>query len=104
MSNNARLPQRLAGNRHVSPLLAEDLPHMQSIVEHNRGKADPAESSPVRRLRGRVEVQLWIESDGSESIAVCGGDLTHLELKGLLHDGVYALAHQGEPGFTVPSS
>ena len=74
---------------------------MQTIVDHPRQatSAGPVPSEG-RTLKCCVQVQLWAEADGTESVIVVGTNaVPHLELKALLHDGVYAMAHEGEPGF-----
>lgn len=77
---------------------------LRKIVEHRRAAAHiRTENEPEERfLRGCIHVELWVESDGSESVVVNGSRHgTTLELKGLLHDAIYALAHEAEPGFTT---
>ena len=77
---------------------------LKKIVEHRRSAPHVGNGSerPERLLRGCIHVELWVESDGSESVVVNGSRHgTTLELKGLLHDAIYALAHEAEPGFTT---
>jgi hypothetical protein len=46
----------------------------------------------------------WRETDGSEYITVAGDDeLTDLGIKGMLHDGIYAMAHQHDPDYEISS-
>jgi hypothetical protein len=78
--------------------LIPELPVMRKILEHHRSKLNPnADPRAERTLMSCVQVQLWVDDDGRESIVVLGDEsAAPLELKGLLHDGVYALAHEDE--------
>jgi hypothetical protein len=102
MDEVTRLP-RLEENMtmEVRNLLA-----MQTVIEHRRSTRNPEGPQPVahREMKHCVQVELWIDDDGHESIVVQGDETAgHLELKGLLHDGIYALAHEGERGFVSPT-
>ena len=102
MDEYRRLPRRLSADQEVKALLNDQLPKMQTIVDHSRKntttRPDPSEA---RTLKCCVQVQLWAEADGTESLVVVGtNSVPHLELKALLHDGIYAMAHEGEPGFS----
>lgn len=104
MRESMGLPRRLGDSKVIKALLAERLPAMTKIIEHRREMkgANPPGSVTERTLKSCVQVQLWTEVDGSESLVVSGTMIdSHLELKGLLHDGVFALAHEGEPGYTA---
>ena len=95
-------PKRLAEATKTRRAIAQDLTERRELVVHNRpasGDGEPTDG-PVRR--GYVLVEVWQETDGSESIVVCGdAEMKELEIKGLLHDGVYSIAHRGEVGFTA---
>lgn len=83
------------------PELAEHLDEMATIVEHRRStRENPApsdNSKRTRRLRECVAVMVWEEEDGSETVSVVGdSQLGELELKGVLHDGIYAMTHIAE--------
>ena len=105
MGENGQFP-RLTEHKHIRAVLDDLLPEMRTILEHNRGiSSSTAGSSEGRTLKGCVQVQLWTEADGTESIVITGtNDASHLELNAMLHDGVYAMAHQGEPGFITLDS
>ena len=96
-------PKRLAEASNTRRAIAQDLAERRELVVHNRpASGDISESTdgPVRK--GYVLVEVWQEADGSESIVVCGdAEMKELEIKGLLHDGVYSIAHRGEAGFTA---
>lgn len=95
-------PRWLAESDLVRMALEENLPKMTTILERQRRKPTSTQES-IRAgstLSGSVQVQLWTEADGSERVLVLGDSaMSRLELKGLLHDGIYALAHTDEPGF-----
>lgn len=103
MRNNQPLPRRLGEDKKVQAMLADQLP-MATIVDHRRNnRGEPTTAVGPRTLKTSVQVQVWCEADGSEWIVVTGDEsVSNLELKGLLHDGIYALAHEGEPGYTRP--
>ena len=104
MREGLQLPKRLADKKHIETMLEADMPAMTTIVEHRRGTPppDPAHTpNPERTLTRCVQVELWTEADGTECLVVAGNEhAPTLELKGLLHDGLYAMAHAGEPSFT----
>ena len=79
------------------PALAEHLDAMTLVVERQRRNAEANKTAPAdtRKLRECVVVMVWEEPDGSETITVAGDeDVNHLELKGVLHDGLYTMAHK----------
>lgn len=86
----------------VMGMLEDHLPAMAEILEHTRpsrtGEAPYLHGG--RRVKECVAVMLVEETDGSETVAIVGdADAEHLQLKGVLHDAIYAFAHKGEPGF-----
>lgn len=83
--------------------LIPELPVMRKILEHRRSRLNPrTDPRTGRTLLSCVQVQLWVDDEGRESIVVLGGEgSANLELKGLLHDGVYALAHEDQAGSTT---
>lgn len=88
-------------------MLEGHLPAMAEILEHTRTKGDGHDgvTRDGRKIKECVAVMLVEEADGSETVLIVGdADAEHLELKGVLHDGIYAFAHKGEPGFTVRST
>lgn len=92
------------GRRHqVEALVAEHLPVMKNIVEHHRtsGPVSTVDlTETTRTLKKAVVVMVWAEADGTETLSVVGdADAEMLELKGILHDGLYAIAHADEPGY-----
>ena len=102
MDEATRLP-RLEENRdlEIPNILA-----MQTVIEHRRSahSLEGSQSNNQRTLKHCVQVEMWVDDDGRESIVVQGDEnASHLELKGLLHDGIYALAHEGERGFVSPA-
>ena len=76
--------------------LKEHLPEMTKVIEHRRPEQPMRnEEAHDRRLKQCVAVMVWEEADGTESVVVVGDDhLQELGLKGVLHDAVYALAHE----------
>jgi hypothetical protein len=95
---NDSTPKRHHDDELVLSMLKEHLPDMEWIVHHRRGGTPDVDGrATVKRC---VAVLISEEPDGVESITVVGDSQTgHLELKGVLHDGLYAIAHEGEPGF-----
>ena len=99
----------MTGRRHddhhdVMRLLEGRLPEMAQILEHTRGNGtiDGTDELRGRRVKECVAVMLVEEPDGSETVHIVGdASVGHLELKGMLHDAIYAFAHKGEPGFTL---
>lgn len=88
----------------VMRMLEGRLPEMAEILEHTRRNTNG--EGPVtrdgRKIKECVAVMLVEEADGSETVMIVGdANAEHLALKGVLHDGIYAFAHEGEPGFTV---
>ena len=84
------------------PALAEKLEEMETIIEHNRSNAQsrPGNGSG-RKVRDAIAVVVFEEEDGSETVSVVGNsDVGELELKGVLHDGLYAMTHLGEEDFS----
>ena len=82
------------------PALAEHIDEMATIVERQRANhAEPDRENggkPQRKLRECVAVMVWEEPDGSETVTVVGNpEMGDVELKGVLHDGLYAMAHKG---------
>lgn len=102
MDGQMSKPRRLAESTENS--LVSDPQKMRALVEHRRDQARKSvEPAATKDLVASVLVQLWVDQDGIESLTVMGAEgASTLELKGLLHDGLYALAHQGEQGY-VPS-
>ena len=83
------------------PALAEQIDEMATIVERHRNTHAPTasitEGEPKRKLRECVAVMVWEEVDGSETVTVVGNpELGDVELKGVLHDGIYAMTHKPE--------
>lgn len=101
MDENMQLPKRLAESIQARGIASDALPAMTKLVEHRRSSYSTHVQHDERRaLSNCVQVQLWVDGDGNESIVVVGdANATPLEIKGLLHDGLYAVAHAGEPGF-----
>lgn len=93
-------PKRLSEGDRVRNLVEQHLDSMVEFVEHQHGTRHDGPSADQRRIMKCAVVVQWQDPDGSEYITVAGdGDLGALGLKGILHDGLYALAHEGEPGF-----
>lgn len=91
-------PRRLANAEAAVDLLREHLPAMAEMFERERHMT-PAEggSGEGRKVRECAVVMICEESDGTQSVVVLGdSDQTHLEIKGILHDGIYAIAHADE--------
>jgi hypothetical protein len=86
------------------PSLREHIDTMTTVVERRRGSMSFEQPKAGRTLKGCVAVMIWIEEDGTETVSVVGDDsISPLELKGVLHDGLYAIAHADEEDW-VPSS
>ena len=83
------------------PSLASSMDDMVSIIERHRGPSHSTRQGE-RHMKECVTVQVWMEADGSETVTVIGDpDMTALQMKGILHDGVYAVAHADEDVFTA---
>ena len=62
--------------------------------EMQKGVCDAIQNTDERKLAAWVAVCVWEDSDGKVSHSVIGDDhSSFLELKGYLHDGVWAAAH-----------
>lgn len=94
-------PRRLEDASKMRRMLADDLPNMRQVVVHNRPNfSDSSQQEADRTRRGCVLIEVWEEADGSESIVISGdSSMENLEIKGLLHDGIYSISHQGDAGF-----
>ena len=80
------------------PSLAASMDDMVSVVERHRPYGGPQQEA--RKLRESVTVMVWEEPDGSETVTVIGDpEMTALQMKGILHDGVYAVAHADEDAY-----
>ncbi|HYN35536.1 MAG TPA: hypothetical protein VEV82_01025 [Actinomycetota bacterium] len=101
MENGNQEPRRLADAKLTEDMLEDHLPTLSKIVEHSRKSSSDENAPPTGRfLKECVTVEVWQEADGSESIVVVGDSkLESLVLKGVLHDGIYALAHRGDPAW-----
>lgn len=91
----------------VVRMLERHLPAMTEILEHTRphGNAEAAMTSDGRRIKECVAVMVVEEPDGSETVLIVGdSQAEHLALKTMLHEGIYAFAHKGEPGFRERST
>lgn len=97
---------RMGGKQQeVVDLLKEHLAAMDEILEHSRSGSSESPHAPKgpRKVKECVAVMLVEEVDGSETLMIVGdSDAPHLQLKGVLHHGIYAMAHEGEPGFQAP--
>ena len=97
--------RRRRDNAHeVMGMLESHLPAMAEILAHTRRNASGAAgvTHDGRKIKECVAVMLVEEPDGSETVMIVGdADAEHLQLKGVLHDGIYAFAHKGEPGFEL---
>jgi hypothetical protein len=77
---------------------------MVQFVEHRRSNG-AAQAAAAAVDSGRQIVQCavvvqWREADGTEFVTVAGDEeLTDLGIKGMLHDGIYAMAHHGDPEY-----
>ena len=75
--------------------LAAHMDDMVSVVERRRRYNEEAHGE--RRLKESVTVMVWEEADGSETVTVIGDpEMPALQMKGVLHDGLYAVAHEDE--------
>lgn len=93
------VPERLERDRNMRVALQEHLGTMERLVESRRISLDDPDAhtdEPRRALKHCVAVLVWENPDGTESTEIVGDLRSQLELKGLLHDGIYLLAHQGE--------
>ncbi len=90
--------------KDVVGLLKDHLPAMAEVVEHTRAchTAGPSMLRDGRKVKECVAVMLVEEVDGSETVMILGdADAERLELKGMLHDGIYAFSHLGDPDYTT---
>ena len=95
------LPRRLKEDRSIRNMLRSMFDKMQPIVEHRSHiRQAPLEAGAARRVKECVAIVTWEEPDGSETISVVGGaGVAPLEVKGLLHQAVYAIAHADSPEY-----
>lgn len=94
--------QRLRGdnrNDTMAQAVARD-PEIATALEARRQErlesaiCDAIQSSDDRKLAGCVTVAVWEDEQGRLSHSIIGdGHSSFLELKGYLHDGVWAAAH-----------
>ena len=88
--------------KDVVGLLKDHLPAMGEVLEHTRPNRTGAPSMlrDGRKVKECVAVMLVEEADGSETVMILGdADAERLELKGVLHDGIYAFWHMGDPDY-----
>jgi hypothetical protein len=91
-------PRRLAENTSVRDLVGQHLENMIQFVEHRRTSKAHGTPSGARKIVQCAVVVQWQEADGSEYVTVAGDEeLTDLGIKGMLHDGIYAMAHNRDP-------
>jgi hypothetical protein len=77
------------------PELAAKMDEMVAVIERHRPAQNPNLSE--RHLICTVSVMVWQEADGTETVTVVGdSDMTPLQMKGILHDGLYTVAHEGD--------
>ena len=89
-----KMPARLESTRRAEEMLGTDIDAMTAIVEHHGRGHIPTDAPMGRKMKQRVAVVVWEEPDGTETVCIVSDtDLTNLEMKGILHDGIYALAH-----------
>lgn len=92
-------PKRLRDAQAIRKQLKDEVPELSEVLCHHRkanGHTD-ATATGTRTLKACVEVQVWQEADGSESVIVLGQtDHEDLELKGLLYDGIYAITSESD--------
>jgi inorganic pyrophosphatase/exopolyphosphatase len=87
--------KRLDQTSTTRKMLDEHMEQMVEVVDHHRQAHH--EKHEGRKIIECVTVIMWEEPDGNETISVIGDDnLNPLELKGLLHDAIYAMAHEDE--------
>ena len=88
--------------KDVVGLLKDHLPAMGEVLEHKRPNRTAGSSMlrDGRKVKECVAVMLVEEADGSETVMILGdADAERLELKGILHDGIYAFSHMGDPDY-----
>lgn len=92
-------PKRLRDAQAIRKQIQDKVPELSEVLCHHRranGHTD-APAPGTRTLKACVEVQVWQEADGSESVIVLGeSDHEDLELKGLLYDGIYAITSESD--------
>jgi hypothetical protein len=94
-------PRRLAEATRIRELVGGHIETMVQFVEHFKGNANGETSTETRRIVRCALVVEWQEPDGSEYVTVAGDEeLSDLGIKGMLHDGIYAMAHRGDPGYS----
>ena len=99
MADTSRWDQR----ERVSEALAEDLPAMQEALNAAASNRSGFAESMSALLEGSEEGQLvdWVtvavhrQPDGSTTTTIHGAiDRSDLQIKGLLHDALWTVAHQ----------
>ena len=89
-------PTRHARDADRAAVWAKDA-RMVELARRNRRQATPPEGSSEPRLVTALTVEVWEETDGSESIIINGTNTGTLEAKGVLHDALWALIHSPKP-------
>ena len=97
MGDDLRRDQR----RKVVDVLADDLPRMQNAIEASAGGPFHDQTRHLLEEMGEGELIDWVtvavyrHPDGTTVTSIHGDPaLTDLQLKGLLHDAVWAAAHR----------
>ncbi|MEA2432940.1 MAG: hypothetical protein QOG54_397 [Actinomycetota bacterium] len=102
---NTSQPRRLADNKSVRNLVGDHLESMIQFVEHRRTGGAHGTVEGSRKIVQCAVVVQWQEADGSEYVTVAGDEeLTELGIKGMLHDGIYAMAHLEDPEYSIQST
>lgn len=97
MSDGLRWEQR----RKVAEALADDLPQMNNAIEASAGGPFHDEARHLLEQMSEGELIDWVtvavyrHADGTTTTAIHGDPArTDLQVKGLLHDAVWAAAHR----------
>jgi hypothetical protein len=79
----------LAGSRTT----AEKLGH---IILELRDRDETADSpNTTRSLKDSISIDVWVDDSGKECVEIISArDVDPLEVKGILHDALYALANK----------
>jgi hypothetical protein len=87
---NDGMPRRLAESRAMSEKLGDEVAHPFNIL----ADGSPEEVRSERELTCSITINVWTDADGHESVEIeSSHDISPLAVKGILHDGIFAIAH-----------
>ena len=87
-----QVPRRLSESRATAAKMADEMTAIHDDREVSKRWHAHSDEDPT--LRCAVTVQVWEDADGCSCVEVLSTDgVSLLEVKGILHDALYSLAH-----------